>query len=104
MVPDTGVLERGLRPVQPAQPEVQRGVAVADRAEVALEVVEVDGVEADLRAAPCVSCGFSLVWGASACAYEGHEEAHVDLGERVADDVGPAGEHLLETVERVEEG
>lgn len=43
------VLESGVVPIQLAQPQVNRWITVADRAEVALEVAEVDGVEADLH-------------------------------------------------------
>lgn len=43
------VLERGDRPVQPAEPAMERGIAVTDRAKVAFEVSHVYRVEADLR-------------------------------------------------------
>lgn len=42
------VFERSIVPVQLAHPLVQVRVPVADRAQVALEVREVDGVEANL--------------------------------------------------------
>lgn len=43
------ILERSVVPVQLAHPLVQVRVPVADRAQVALEMREVDRVEADLR-------------------------------------------------------
>ena len=43
------VLERSVVPVQLAHPLVQVRVPVADRAQVAFEMREVDGVEANLR-------------------------------------------------------
>ena len=49
MVKVTRARERLIPPIQLAQPQMDRGVAVADRAEVALEVADVDGVEAHDR-------------------------------------------------------
>ena len=42
------ILERGVLPIELAQPAVDVRVSVADGADVALEVHDVDGVEADL--------------------------------------------------------
>lgn len=79
------VPERRVAPVQAAHPPVQRRVPRADVPDVALEVLDVDGVEAD----------------------DGHVQAHVDLGQRLAEPVGPVpllGEVLLSAVQGREEG
>jgi len=59
------VAEGGVVPVQVPHPRVDGGVPGADVADVALEVLDVDGVEA----------------------YDGDEQTDVDLGEDVAEPV-----------------
>lgn len=52
------VLERGYFPIQLSQPGVQVGVAGADIADIALEVLDIDGVEADYgRVEPDIGFG-----------------------------------------------
>ena len=60
---------------------MDRRVSIADRAEVALEVTDVDGIEAD----------------------DGDEQPDVRLGEPAADKVVLVLQYLLEPVERLEE-
>ena len=70
------ILESGDLPVQLAEPQVDGRVAVAYRTDVALEVPDVYGVEADDR----------------------DEESNVGLGQLVTDEVILALEHLLKPI------
>ena len=68
-------------PMEARNAQVDRRVSIADRAEVALEVTDVDGIEAD----------------------DGDEQPDVRLGEPAADKVVLVLQYLLEPVERLEE-
>lgn len=75
------ILECWDLPVQLAEPKVDGGIAVAYRADVALEVPDVHWVEAN-------DCD---------------KESNVGLSELISDEVVLAPEHLLESIERLEE-
>jgi hypothetical protein len=95
------LLKRGHRPIQLAQPAVDRGVAAADRTQVALEVRHIHRIEADLRRRQSVS---STSGGEGARkTHDSNKETDVGFGEAVADEVLLALEHLLDAAERLEE-
>lgn len=75
-------LERRVVPIEVPLPPVQVGEIVPDRAEVALEVVVVDGIETN----------------------DGRERADIDFGELIADEVVFALEHLFESLQALEQG
>lgn len=103
MVEVARILESWEIPVELAHPEVNGGIAVADRTQVALEVPDIHRIEANLSCEGIFKKHDVLVINGK-FTHNGDEETDVRFGETVSYKVILALEHFLQAIKRLKEG